>query len=189
MAFGRFIPFTALVAMVSGCGLFAGQIDSVDLNAVEYSEPQEIVLSTETQEIVLSQNAEVVPTTETQEVVPTTETQEVVPTTETQEVVPTTETQEVVPTRRNTESVTSYTAFPGQNSLINTDGDLDVAIVGNGFFMVQMNDEIALTRSGNLSRNGEGNLIVGPLKTRCCSCRSVISRQMHTTSPSQRTVA
>ena len=69
MAFGRFIPFTAVVTTVSGCGLFAGQIDSVDLNAVEYSDSQEIVQSTET--------------------------------------------QEVVPTRRNTESVTSYTAFPG----------------------------------------------------------------------------
>lgn len=72
------------------------------------------------------------------------------------------EPEQAVPTSSDAGSVTSYSAFPGQNSLVDTNGDFDVAIVGRGFFMVEMNGEIALTRSGNLSRNGEGNLIVGP---------------------------
>lgn len=72
------------------------------------------------------------------------------------------EPEQAVPTSSDTGSVTSYSAFPGQNSLFDTEGDFDVAIIGRGFFMVEMNGEIALTRSGNLSRNGEGKLIVGP---------------------------
>lgn len=72
------------------------------------------------------------------------------------------ESTRTVPTSSDTESVTSYSAFPPQNSIADSNGDLDVAIVGLGFFMVEMNDEIALTRSGKFSRNSEGKLIVGP---------------------------
>jgi flagellar basal-body rod protein FlgG len=49
-----------------------------------------------------------------------------------------------------------------QGAFKTTNGPLDVAIEGNGFFMVRDTDgETVYTRTGNFSRNAEGSLVLG----------------------------
>ena len=53
------------------------------------------------------------------------------------------------------ETVTDYS--PGKFK--ETDGDLDVAIDGNGFFLVDDNGRQLLTRAGNFQINAQGELL------------------------------
>nr|WP_307991063.1 flagellar basal-body rod protein FlgF [uncultured Niameybacter sp.] len=51
-----------------------------------------------------------------------------------------------------------YTQF-AQGSLIKTDGLVDVALQGDGFFAVETPEGVAYTRDGKFSINSEGNLV------------------------------
>ena len=46
-----------------------------------------------------------------------------------------------------------------QGTLTNTGGDLDLAIEGDGFFLVETPEGEALTRAGNFSRNAAGEMV------------------------------
>ena len=46
-------------------------------------------------------------------------------------------------------------------SLLDSGGDLDVAIVGDGFFQINDGTQILYTRSGNFSMNANGDLVMG----------------------------
>jgi hypothetical protein len=59
-------------------------------------------------------------------------------------------------------TVKSYSSFPDQQTLVITGGDLDLAIVGRGFFQVDANGSISYTRGGALSRHVDGYLLLGP---------------------------
>ncbi|NQV23271.1 MAG: flagellar basal-body rod protein FlgG [Rhodopirellula sp.] len=48
-----------------------------------------------------------------------------------------------------------------QGSIIDSKGDFDMAIVGQGFFQVDNNGTPAYLRSGNFTRNASGQLVVG----------------------------
>jgi flagellar basal-body rod protein FlgG len=48
-----------------------------------------------------------------------------------------------------------------QGSLQDTNGDFDMAIVGQGFFQVDDNGTPAYVRSGNFTRNATGQLVIG----------------------------
>ncbi|MDA0282158.1 MAG: flagellar basal-body rod protein FlgG [Planctomycetota bacterium] len=48
-----------------------------------------------------------------------------------------------------------------QGSLRDTNGDFDMAIVGQGFFQVDDNGTPAYIRAGNFTRNAEGQIVVG----------------------------
>lgn len=48
-----------------------------------------------------------------------------------------------------------------QGSLIDSNGDFDMAIVGQGFFQVDDNGTPAYIRAGNFTRNAVGQLVVG----------------------------
>lgn len=52
----------------------------------------------------------------------------------------------------------TYTVFD-QGTIKNTGNPLDLAIEGDGFFVVQMNDKEFYTRNGNFSVNNEGTLV------------------------------
>jgi flagellar basal-body rod protein FlgG len=54
-----------------------------------------------------------------------------------------------------------------QGTLQQTDGPLDVAIEGEGFFQVldPTTQQILYTRAGNLDRNADGNLVIGSAQT------------------------
>ncbi|MBW3542024.1 MAG: flagellar basal-body rod protein FlgG [Planctomycetes bacterium] len=45
-------------------------------------------------------------------------------------------------------------------SLLETNGELDIAIVGDGFFQLQDGDEIVYARAGNFSLNADGELVM-----------------------------
>ena len=47
-----------------------------------------------------------------------------------------------------------------QGSLLSTEGNLDIAIVGEGFLQVNDGQQILYTRAGNLSVNAEGQLVI-----------------------------
>lgn len=46
-----------------------------------------------------------------------------------------------------------------QGSMLETNGDLDVAIIGEGFFQVDNGGVLSYTRAGNFSMNAEGTLV------------------------------
>lgn len=48
-----------------------------------------------------------------------------------------------------------------QGPLTQTNGPLDFAIDGEGFFLVEFGDEQALTRAGNFKRNAAGEVVTG----------------------------
>ena len=48
-----------------------------------------------------------------------------------------------------------------QGSLRDSNGDFDMAIVGQGFFQVDDNGSPAYVRSGNFTRNANGQLVIG----------------------------
>ena len=56
--------------------------------------------------------------------------------------------------------VQSTTQNFSQGSLLETGGDFDVAIVGDGFFQVQDGAGLAYTRAGNFTRNSNGDLVL-----------------------------
>ena len=56
--------------------------------------------------------------------------------------------------------VQSTTQNFSQGSLLETNGDLDVAIVGEGFFQVQDGAGLAYTRAGNFTRNANGEMVL-----------------------------
>lgn len=60
------------------------------------------------------------------------------------------------------EKVVSYSAFPIQGNLIATNGNYDVAIVGNGFFQVEHAGSLYYTRAGSFFRNPDGDIQLGP---------------------------
>ena len=60
------------------------------------------------------------------------------------------------------DKVVSYSAAPVQGHLIETNGNYDVAIVGEGFFQVEHAGELYYTRAGSFFRNVEGILQLGP---------------------------
>lgn len=57
--------------------------------------------------------------------------------------------------------VASTTLDFAQGSLQTTNGDFDLAIVGDGFFQVDDGGAEAYIRAGNFTRNAEGTLVVG----------------------------
>ncbi len=56
--------------------------------------------------------------------------------------------------------VQSTTPNFSQGSLLETNGDLDVAIVGDGFFQVSDGNGLAYTRAGNFTRNANGDIVL-----------------------------
>jgi len=46
-----------------------------------------------------------------------------------------------------------------QGAMVKTDNPMDVAIEGNGFFQVETPDGVRYTRTGNLTRNGMGEVV------------------------------
>tara|TARA_R110000868_G_scaffold262401_1_gene521006 strand:+ start:179351 stop:180043 length:693 start_codon:yes stop_codon:yes gene_type:complete len=72
---------------------------------------------------------------------------------------------EEVISRKQTENVASFTHHMGthydfaQGGLTRTDNDLDVSIVGAGFFATERGGQIHYTRNGNFGLSPEGNLI------------------------------
>lgn len=46
-------------------------------------------------------------------------------------------------------------------SLLDTNGKLDIAIVGDGFFQIQDGSQILYTRSGNFALNANGDIVLG----------------------------
>jgi flagellar basal-body rod protein FlgG len=56
--------------------------------------------------------------------------------------------------------VQSTTQNFSQGSLLDTNGDFDVAIVGEGFFQVQDGAGLAYTRAGNFTLNNNGDMVL-----------------------------
>ncbi|MBI1315172.1 flagellar basal-body rod protein FlgG [bacterium] len=56
--------------------------------------------------------------------------------------------------------IESTTQDFNQGSLLETKGDYDVAIVGDGFFQVDNNGSFAYTRAGNFTLNSNGQLVM-----------------------------
>jgi len=56
--------------------------------------------------------------------------------------------------------VQSTTQNFSQGSLLDTNGDFDVAIVGEGFFQVQDGAGLAYTRAGNFTLNSNGDMVL-----------------------------
>ncbi len=48
-----------------------------------------------------------------------------------------------------------------QGALLQTDGPLDLAISGDGFFQIQQGTQTYYSRAGNFSRNANGQIVVG----------------------------
>lgn len=64
------------------------------------------------------------------------------------------------------EKVVSYSAFPIQGQLIDTNGTFDLAIFGDGFFRVEHGGSAYYTRAGSFFRNANGELQLGPSEPR-----------------------
>ena len=59
--------------------------------------------------------------------------------------------------------------FFTEGNLQNTDNSLDIAIEGDGFFQVQVGEELMYTRSGAFKLNSDGVMIICVLVNNFCS--------------------